>query len=291
MRLRRPFGTALALGAGALLLAVALAAEMGPGPVTRSSTFITKDGAFELRVKIAQVDTGRYGYPSTRCDYSVYRNGSFLQPSTLDGGTTIGCEYIGPDEVRVEPIGRGAETVGWMLGVGGICGNTFSWKWTVIRPFHDFRRWEYETDTFLAKEEPVVRPQADRFELWTQYQEWDHMGTAASFFVPELRTVSREAEEDNGIRRAALPADLNAWPELAYPSMLGIFLAGASQLNPAVMLAAARGCTDEDREFFAIHGLPTERKEIAALTARVHEARDLKDSFSSCELHWNEDYR
>ncbi len=290
MKPSRRVGILAAATGAAVLAASLLGAGAGDDALRRTGAFTTPAGEFELRLKIKQVETGRYGYPSTRCDYGVYRNGSFLHPRSLEGGTLIGCRFIGPDDVRIEPVGAGPDAVGWMLGVGGICGNTFSWKWTLIRPVKRLSEWEYEVETFLSAEVPVVRRRPEHFEVWSQYQEWGRTGTAASFYVPELRTVSRDVDESYAIRRAQLPADLDAWPELEYPSMIGFFVAGATQLNPELMVAAARRRAEDEPRHWAAQELSTDRREIAALIAKVHRAKELKEELRGFTLHWDERY-
>ena len=271
-----------------LVLCLVAAAGRTEKAVTRTSGFTTRHGVFELRVKMAEATTGYYGGSSTGCDSSVYRNGTFVHPAQLEGGTTIGDGYVPPSSVRIGTISDGGETVGWMVGVGGICGNTFSWKWTLIRPAKDFGDWQYEVCTFLAKDEPTVRRRGDVLEIWTQYQEWGLTGTAGSFFVPELRTIPLDMDEDWGIREANLPTDTNDWAELAHSSPVGSFVAGASQLNPGLMEAVARECREEDMEHFGMHGLPTTHEGLRAMAAEVRRTRALRERLNQFELHWHD---
>ena len=269
-----------------LVLCLVAVAGSSRDTVTRTSRFTTEDGVFELRLKMREATTGYYWGRSTRCDYSVYRNGEFLHPAQLEGGTTIGDGDVPPGRVRVETISDGTDTVGWMIGVGGICGNTFSWKWTLVRPTKDWMGCGYEVCSFLAKDEPIVRRRDGVLEVWTQYQEWGLTGTAGSFFVPELRTVPLRMDERHGIRKVSLPADTDDWAELEYPSPLGSFVAGASQLNPDLMEAVVAECTADYMEHFAMHELPTTREGLLAMAQDVRRTKALRQRLSQFELHW-----
>lgn len=257
-------------------------------PVTKVSRIVNQWGTFELRLQ-ARLEGGDDGFPpSTHCEYAVFLDGKRLGPPCQGGEALVGCHYVPPEEVRLAKVGDAEDGAGWLLGVGGICGNTFSWRWRLIRPRRTLGVWEYETATFLAKEPPVVRRTGDAFEAWSLYQEWGKTGTATSFFVPQRRVVIRDPEQGRGIRLAPLPAEPGDWPDLEWRTPVGDFVAGVAQLNPELMEIAAEGFGEEDWAVLKAQGLPTDPAGIAELVGQVRAAQRLGEKAGHFRLDWSE---
>ena len=149
---------------------VCLASRLSADAIIKKASFTKGDALFEIRMTIRQVTTGVYGPGSVKCSYSVFRNGEFLHPESLSGGTVIGCRYVAPEEVDIERFA----SLGWMFGVGGHCGATASsYTWTIVVP----RAKTYVLKTFNSSFRPVIRTKDDRIEIWSTYQDWGGQGT------------------------------------------------------------------------------------------------------------------
>lgn len=284
----RPFLTAVPI----VLFILATSAcrqEDGATWVVHQSRFANQWGVFELHVKARACHPGDSLRQHTLCTYTVRRDGEMLHPQSPDTRQFAGCHLVAPENVRILTIGEGDNAVGWLVGVGGICGNTFSWKWLTIVPANHASGWTYRKDAFIAKEEPVVRTGEGGFEIWSQYQEWGQTGTALSFFVPEMRVVSRDPGGRPRMARQQLPSDPATWPNLEWESPLGNFVAGISELNPELMVAVAEsidGSCEELRIWFAAHGLPFGREGMSELAAEVETIRRAAGRFGHLRLDW-----
>lgn len=255
---------------------ILMASPCSADPIVKRASFENEHGVHEIRMRISRVTTDVYGPDSVRCDYSVFRNAKFLHPECLGGGTVIGGDRPAPEDIVIHQVG----TSGWMFGVGGICGNTFSFAWTIVIP----GKRNYAVSTFLSKQAPVLRVTPKRIEIWSYYQEWGRGGTAVSFFVPELRHVPLNTP-DPGIERAQLPKNLSNWPRLEYWSGIGVFVAGIAQLNPEIMESVLER-DDTDFELFRYHGLPTTNPELRTLIEQVRQAKKLKERHGQFWLNW-----
>ena len=106
---------------------------------------------------------------------------------------------IRPQEVDFRVVGISGKAEGWLIGVGGICGNTFSYKYALVVPGKKGDQWEYHSVHFFSKEKPkVIRVNEDTRVLST-YQEWGCTGTALSFFVPEVRKIHVTARGESSV--------------------------------------------------------------------------------------------
>ena len=167
------------------------------------------------------------------------------------------------------------------VGVGGTCGNTFSFAWTIIVPHEK----SYVVKTFESKSCPVVRRKKDSIEIWSTYQEWAGQGTAFSFFVPELRYYPLESRYP-AIYRGELPAALETWPKLQYVSNFCIFVAGISQLNPEIMEAALNRFEEDEFARFDYYKLPTDQAALGSLVEKIRQVREVKEQTRVFHLDW-----
>jgi hypothetical protein len=184
--------------------------------------------------------------------YSITTDG---QTSKAKKGAIYGCPYGDPSFDKI-----GNPAIGWIANLGGLCGNTFSWKSVLLIPDND-------PVEFIAKEKPIWEQQSNgEVWVWSSYQEWGQTGTSESFVVPELRCIA-EVEEGHEPYLCRLPSDVTTWPENFYvsSSFLGIFVAGLKQDDPALMLSALENASDKSISWVGAQGFPTSREELRAL--------------------------
>ncbi len=258
---------------------------------TMKSTYENRFGEFTIQIEAKTVTTGVFGYPSTKVLYSVYRDGDFLHPNSLDGGCVIGGDMITPTEVILVSLGKEGTEVGWVIGLDGISGNTFSYMMTLVVPTFDSLNWKYHSVTFLAKEELLLVPEEDGLEVWSQYQEWGGGGTAVSFFVPQLRRIRIDERGAAQVFLDRLPPDYKKWPPLEYSSFLGLYLAGVSNLNPELMESSLDLFEPDDAPICRIHGLPEDKKGLKRLIDGVRQSRTLLSRFRNFELEWDDNFQ
>lgn len=145
--------------------------------------------------------------------------------------------------------------------------------------------------TFLAKYDPLVHVVDGETQVWSSYQEWGGTGTARSFLVMEMREI---LISDNGkaeVRLGKLDPDLSQWPTMDLMSFLGVFVAGASNLNPELMEAALKHMyRPEERNWYMEHGLPGDVAGLAHLIDGVRQSRQVLTAFCWVDLKWQENF-
>lgn len=234
----------------ALLFGLLFLAKASWANSAGSEEYQLGEHVYKLTWQASKVTTEQYGRGSTKVLYSVYRDGSFIHPKTLNGGTVLGCHMTSPEQVNWQPLGE--PQVGWILLLSSICGNTHSYRVLVVVPDKE----EYVSAQFTAKTEPIIQQfTADEINIWSTYQEWGQTGTAGSFFVPELRQI-RLAESATYLTCAPFPSDVKEWPKLPYRSFTGDFFAGLKARDSKVMRSALDRYQDIDFEWLRMQGLP-----------------------------------
>lgn len=262
----------------------ALPASAKPDAVIESSYTVGEDH-YRLRATLRWATSARFGPNTIAMHYSVYRNDTFLHPSSLGGGVLLGGAPGRRLPIESQVTIQVIDDFGWQVNMGAILGNTFSDNYTYILPVSPTSR-EYLQNTFIAKYDPILRRDNDRIEVWSCYQEWGGGGTAFSFFVPELRVISRTGRGVR-IQREALPADLTTWPELEYVGTLAKFVAGLSQFNPDLMEAVNHRFEADDIEALQHHELPETPEARQALINAIRQTANLRDQFNHFELQWH----
>lgn len=140
------------------------------------------------RVQGWQRDLGQ-----VQIDYSVYRNGKFAHAQSYTsgpvGGVLVGCSFttspVSLPKMPIIPLMDSNQQLGWLVEVGGICGNTSSFKYHLIlaptQPRYKGAPLTYSFRQFVAKYHPIVRRVMDKTEIWFVYQEWGNGGTSSMF--------------------------------------------------------------------------------------------------------------
>ena len=251
---------------------------------TRRSRLSNRLGHFEM-----EMNSHRLPGRDVQVHVRVRREGRSIWQADLDG-----CSLVGPDEIKVVPLTDGVQPWGWMIGTGGICGNTFSWRYTLVIPFLADDGWKCIRRQFLSKKPPVLRPQEPgMLEIWSCYQESGREGTAYSFFVPERRLLQAALAQDAAPRclNVSPGPRPNGWPvEIRrYITPAGMLVAGASCLDPALMQRAVdRVLTSETyREVFQKHNLPTSRQELNRIVEDIRAVRRATARFEAIDLLWH----
>jgi hypothetical protein len=256
-----------------------------------SSTYINRFGEFRILMTAETVWTKQFGYPSTKVSFSVRRNLEVLKPSSPVGGCVIGGDRITPADVILLPLGKQGSEVGWVIGLDGISGNTFSYLMTLVVPSFNAAEWEYRSVSFLAKEGITLVSEKDGLEVWSQYQEWGGGGTAVSFFVPQLRRIRVSDEGEAHLFLDRLPPDYKRWPKLKYLSFLGLYLGGAANLNPELMEASFDLFDPDVAEVYRCHGLPGDEAGLRKEIEEVRRTRRLMARFRHFDLEWEENFQ
>jgi hypothetical protein len=262
-------------------------ANSEPETVVGSSYSIGGD-RYHLRATLRWTTSSRFGPDTVVMHFSVYRNDTVLLPLKLDGGILLGGTSGRNRPIESEVNIQVLEGVGWQVKLGAIRGSTFSDYYTFILPSGPASM-DYLQSTFIAKYAPTIRRKGDTIEIWSCYQEWGGGGTAFSFFVPELRIISRE----NGrvrLNQQPLPSDSSLWPELEYVGPFGKFVAGLSQLNPELMDSVNRDFNSDDTELLRYHELPLTPEGRQQLIETVRRAATLRKQYDRFELHWERLY-
>ena len=147
-----------------------------------SSKYVSKGHKFEIKASLSWVTSNQYKHSTILIQYSVFKDGKFVHPETVSGGTIVGrasgrWKNIA-EEVSVELI----EEIGWIVNVGAIRGNTSSDYYTIICPTPTYSgEWIYKHCTFIAKEKPIIREVDDRLEIWSFYQDWEEQAQLVVF--------------------------------------------------------------------------------------------------------------
>lgn len=255
------------------------------------SSYTNRFGEFKILIEAETVATWQFGYPSTKVTYSVHRHWQVLDPTSPDGGFVIGGDMISPDEVILVPLGREGHELGWAIGLDGISGNTFSYLMTLVVPSFNGSQWEYHSETFLAKEGLTLVPDQGGLEVWSQFQEWGGGGTAVSFFVPQLRRIRVSDEGEAHLFLDRLPPEIRKWPSLKYLSFLGLYLAGAANLNPELMEASFDLFDPDDASLCKTHGLPGDEEGLREVIEEVRRTRRLLARFRHFDLDWEKNFQ
>jgi len=250
---------------------------------TKEASFENRLGKFRIKLTASEVTTGVYG-ATTQVLYSVYRNGDFLHPATLEGGRVFGAAGIPPKEVVLRTLGDPEYEVGWLIGVCGWWGNTFSYYVALVVPSKE-SVWRHRTTGYMSKDLPVVITKPGETQVWSCYQEWAGGGTATSFYVPEMRVVRVTPAGQASVAIGRLPPDIDAWPNREWLSFPGIFVAGAANLNPELMQAAVKRWPDAI-DSLRDYGLPGSKEGVMKLIVEVRRTRRLLAQFRHMKLDW-----
>ena len=209
-------------------------------PVTTESIFQFDGNEYKIKVKVR--DAANSSGHGQIISYSVYLNNKFIHPADWDGGSVTGCRYPFTelqDNFTVSTLESDSISIGWIISTGGICGNTKSSKLVFIIPPH--KRWgnliEYE---LLAKQEPLIRNNNGKIEIWYIYQEWGRGGTSTSIFVPQKiiidpsKKYKYEIISKGNVLNGILEIDTSEWGYYKN-HFLNLYVAGLNDLNIELM--------------------------------------------------------
>lgn len=216
--------------------------------------------------------------PAIRIDYSVFREGKFVQQSNVDyaGGSFVGC---GPTETppKLQRAEVDKRFIGWVVGVE--CGkpSVVDFHFVKLHPQDE----RYEAIPLQATEMPTFRQKGDVVEMWAVQQIAGSGGSAASVYVP--RVVGFDGKDKLRVLAAyKLDPDWKAWPpHKNVKGFLSYFVAGLRERNVALMEKAlnAEPLAKETAEQAKAVGLPATRKGAEELILSVKAHAKTLDQF------------
>jgi hypothetical protein len=213
-----------------------------------------------------------------RIDYSVFRDGKFVQQSNVDyaGGTFVACgaEEAPPKLKRAEVDQR---FIGWVVGVECGKASVVDFHFVKLHPQDE----RYEAIPLQATEMPTFRQKGDVVEMWAVQQIAGSGGPAASVHVP--RVVGFDGKDKLRVLAAyKLDPDWKAWPpHKSVKGFLSYFVAGLRERNVALMekALAEEPLAKETADQAKAVGLPATRKDAEDLIASVKAHAKTLDRF------------
>ena len=210
-------------------------------PVTTESIFQFDGNEYKIKVKVR--DAANSSGHGQIISYSVYLNNKFIHPSEWDGGNITGCRYPYTelkDNFSISTLEADNISIGWIISTGGICGNTKSSKLVFIIPPLKSAYGNYLEYELLAKQEPIIRNNNGKIEIWYIYQEWGRGGTSTSIFVPQKiiidpsKKYKYEIISKGNVLNGILEIDTSEWGY--YKNyFLNLYVAGLNDLNIELM--------------------------------------------------------
>lgn len=228
---------------------------------------------FEIKYKVKDVTTTSGSMDLVL--YSIFKNGKFIHSDKDDGGRLFGCKYKSP---KIMPINTTDRQIGWMLVVGGICGNTFSYKVELIVPVESYEP-KYYAKTFSSKDLPILEPSKDKLSILYFEQNWGRGGTSTSFYVPNKIEFNLKDDYPR-IKKGNVLTSINTLEkynsEQSMLSFLGIFIAGIRDVNPELMqYALDKYYSDDQKDWISIHFEKSDKSTFQKLIQQVRVTQNL----------------
>ncbi len=211
--------------------------------------------------------------------YKVYRDNKPLETAKRKEPLVSCRDYNAP---KIAPLKSTKEQLGWMIIGNGICGNTYSYLFEIIFPYHDsiHDKTEYFHQSFIAKEHPTILPNDYGVELFYYQQEWGNGGTATSYFVPhniEFSPYSNIKLKEGDILKKIPFLEKNAPKDWLEPNFLGLFKAGLDSKNLPLMHHALENYYDTNIiEWYKVHYFNPTKENLLKKIEQTKQKLDIK---------------